>query len=153
MMYATKYTVVKWWIRSQLCILEAFVMGVIDVLCRDVPASGLSGWMNKPIHNLPLSSGIHYVEELLPETNRDSYDPQYTCGLCNMSAAPASNMFSHLTGLKHRLKYLGMRLHISTSGMDRSGAREKAKELEAEDGLRVELLKTVFSKDQLINYT
>ena len=34
--------------------------------------------------------GLHYVEELMPETNRDSYPPHYACGLCNVAAAPAS---------------------------------------------------------------
>ena len=34
--------------------------------------------------------GLHYVEELMPETNRDAYPPHYACGLCNVAAAPAT---------------------------------------------------------------
>ena len=58
------------------------------------------------------------------------------------------SMFAHLTGLKHRTKYIAMRLAIRTADMDRVTAQEKARDLEAEDGLRIDLLKTVFSDNR-----
>ena len=32
---------------------------------------------------------VFFLQELLPETNRDAYPPHYACGLCNVAAAPA----------------------------------------------------------------
>ena len=58
------------------------------------------------------------------------------------------SMFAHLTGLKHRTKYIAMRLAIRTADMDRATAEEKARDLESEDGLRIDLLKTVFSDNR-----
>ena len=57
-------------------------------------------------------------------------------------------MFSHLTGFKHRTKYIAMRLAIRTADMDHATAEEKARDLESEDGLRIDLLKTVFSDNR-----
>ena len=47
--------------------------------------------------------GLHYVEELMPETNRDAYPPHYACGLCNVAAAPATrdgDRFQHFLPVK-----------------------------------------------------
>ena len=57
-------------------------------------------------------------------------------------------MFAHLTGIKHRTKYIGMRLGVRTAAMDGASAQEKARDLESEDGLRIDLLKTVFSDNR-----
>ena len=92
--------------------------------------------------------GLVYVEEVVPETNPESsYDAQYDCSLCGIAAVPCFNMFMHLTGTKHRLKLLAKRLGgQAVQGVDRAGAHEMAKEVEAEDGLRIELMKKVQSK-------
>ena len=58
------------------------------------------------------------------------------------------SMFAHLTGIKHRTKYIGMRLGVRTAAMDSASAQEKARDLESEDGLRIDLLKTVFSDNR-----
>ena len=57
-------------------------------------------------------------------------------------------MFAHLTGIKHRTKYIGMLLGVRTAAMDGASAQEKARDLESEDGLRIDLLKTVFSDNR-----
>ena len=57
-------------------------------------------------------------------------------------------MFAHLTGIKHRTKYIGMRLGVRTAAMDGASAQEKARDLESEDGLRIDLLKTIFSDNR-----
>ena len=70
------------------------------------------------------------------------------CNWKMWSAAPSS-MFGHLTGFKHRIKYIALRLAPQyAADMDRAAAEEKARDLETEDGLRIDLLKTVFSDNR-----
>ncbi len=41
------------------------------------------------------------MEEIIPETNADNYEPAYKCELCSVTAL-ASGAYNHLTGYKHR---------------------------------------------------
>ena len=90
-------------------------------------------------------SGIHYVEELLPEFNPGGmFEAKYVCTLCVVNS-PALNMFNHLIGHGHKKKYLEMRHGIF--GLDKASAMQAARQLEEQEGRRIDLMKSTYCKE------
>ncbi len=47
-------------------------------------------------------SGLHYIEEFLPETDGTNYEPMYGCTLCCVTQVGVVPMVAHIVGSKHR---------------------------------------------------
>ena len=76
--------------------------------------------------------GMQYIEELRPETNADLFEPKYSCNLCIMNTNMVANIFSHIVGSHHRLKYMHMRL--GWSDVDKATCSDQAKKVERLEG-------------------
>ncbi|XP_059084530.1 uncharacterized protein LOC131881629 isoform X2 [Tigriopus californicus] len=88
---------------------------------------------------------LHYVEELLPESQRISCcEPRYSCTLCGITG-PSQNIYSHLVGSRHRTKYFVMRFGADPSALSKLDVMTMAKELEEQEGRRTHLIRTIRS--------
>ena len=88
--------------------------------------------------------GLHYLEELLP-SNPSGEEPIYLCNLCCVSAN-STPMFTHLTGFKHRQKYLEMR--YNERDLDKSQISLKCQHIHDQEGRRLDLIKTICSDEK-----
>lgn len=88
---------------------------------------------------------LHYVEELLPESHGTNWaEPRYSCTLCGITG-PSQNIYSHLIGSRHRLKYFVMRFGADPSSLSKVDMMSMAKELEEKEGRRTHLIRTIRS--------
>lgn len=90
--------------------------------------------------------GLHHIEEVLPSNPRPSDEAFFSCSLCCISNIGAIPMFTHVTGIKHRQKYVEMK--HGEYDLERHELTARSFEIERSEGRNLAAIVTLHSDDK-----